>query len=271
MIKFIFEDSDNTPSSLLLKSCYNGDNIHFSNGGSAISLFRSIKKCKESDLSCTVIVFFDFPPNNIHAYNNYEYLIDYIDNSGYTNVYVVPILCIEYYIIKLLVEYNYIDIRNNSISLVNNLIKDFNYNSSFVQKYISSKYNSESIEHVYKSLLSDLASYNKCCKNSFRYNKDNSINTSAVDGKFYINDCNCERKFCKKNCTDNLVCKAERLYTELPIFDIIDDSHIKLLSELGISTKLKDLGELYDDLIIFFDNISKRLGVETPYIYDLTK
>ena len=33
----IFEDGDNTPSSLLLKSSFNGSNIHFSNGCSKLA------------------------------------------------------------------------------------------------------------------------------------------------------------------------------------------------------------------------------------------
>lgn len=35
-VKFVFEDGENTPSSILLKNTYNKNNIFFSNGSSAV-------------------------------------------------------------------------------------------------------------------------------------------------------------------------------------------------------------------------------------------
>jgi hypothetical protein len=271
MIKFIFEDSDNTPSSKLLKSCYNGDNISFSNGGKASKIFRLIKRYKELDASCTIIVYFDLPPNNKFVYTNYELLIDFIDDENFDKVYVVPIICIEYYIIKFLVINNYVKLKETDIGLINNLINNFDYSDVIVKDFIeSSSYNSKSLEHVYKSLLSRLASRQRCLRNSFNYLESGIIDDSSLLGKFYIMDCCCERKYCKPNCTGYLSDKAERLYIELPIFDVIDNNHAVILHNLGIVFKSKDLESLFNDVILFFNSISESMGIEVPYIYDLT-
>lgn len=40
MVKFLFEDKYDTPSSVLLKSSYNGDNILFAGGGNSSNMLR---------------------------------------------------------------------------------------------------------------------------------------------------------------------------------------------------------------------------------------
>lgn len=58
--KFIFEDGEGTPSSLLLKSSFNGENIFFSNGSG-----RLLTKIKELyNKEDTFYIFYDVSPNN---------------------------------------------------------------------------------------------------------------------------------------------------------------------------------------------------------------
>lgn len=71
MIKLIFEDNEQTPSSKLLKSSYNGSNIDFSNGSHISRMISCINKYKDDEL----IIFFDLSPNNRFTYTNYERLI----------------------------------------------------------------------------------------------------------------------------------------------------------------------------------------------------
>ena len=54
-VKFVFEDGENTPSSILLKNTYNKNNIFFSNGSSAVLR----KACSVQNSGDKVYIFYD--------------------------------------------------------------------------------------------------------------------------------------------------------------------------------------------------------------------
>lgn len=74
VIKFMFEDNDEMPSNILLKSSYNGSNIYFTGGGNASNVFREVEKCKQSYQNCPIIIFFDLPSNNEKSMRNKFYV-----------------------------------------------------------------------------------------------------------------------------------------------------------------------------------------------------
>ena len=176
MIKFLFEDRCDTPSSILLKSSYNGKNILFAGGDNASNMFKHIKEYKDSNKDDLLIVFFDLPPNSEDTYKNYEKLLEALLDNNYTNVYVVPIICIEYYILKFIVENKYLIVDDKNIELVNNLVLSFDYNNKEVIDFVEkSNYRKESLEHVYKELLTFLVAKSKCMLNHTPHDKDGNF------------------------------------------------------------------------------------------------
>lgn len=262
MIKIIFEDNINSPSSCLLKSSYNGSNIDFTCGNNINKMIKTLNKYK----GYKSIIFFDFPPNNERVYKNYEKLVDYIVSNNISDVHIVPIICIEYYIIKFLVDNNYLKVEDKDKDLISNLIYDFDYSNKSVNKFISHfDYRLNSLEHVYKDLLRLLVNKYRCMLNSNKYNSDGTLSDSYY-GSFYTKDCACDRKFCRSNCSSSLSEKAERFYCTLPIFDVIDDNHKLVLESLNINFKDKDLSSLYDEIILFFSAICDSMNINIPLI-----
>ena len=78
MTKIIFEDNLESPISQLLKSSYNGENISFSGGGDCSKMMLLVDKFKLEDIKCRIFIFYDLPPNNKNACENYDKLCEAI-------------------------------------------------------------------------------------------------------------------------------------------------------------------------------------------------
>lgn len=257
---FIFEDSDSSPCSLLLKSSYNGSNLRFAGGSNASNMLRAIENCI-SEGHEDIIVFFDLPPNNSHTYNNYERLLEGLEAKGYFNVRIFPIICIEHIILQMLNRYGYLVVADKNEDLVKNLISGFDYQDTAVQSFIvGSSYDKDSLEHLYKHLLSTLAS--KCMLNKFKRKSNGEIDINGISGVFYIKDCDCDRKYCKPSVTDSLELKAERMYTELPVYDVVDSSHTALLDKFGINSTPVNIPTAYEITIDFLNHVCDSMGIE---------
>lgn len=260
MVTFIFEDNVKTPSSSLLKSSYNGANIEFSSGGGSHRITPLIDKHKRFNKDSVVIIFLDLPPNNEKTYFSYEKITDHILNNNYSSVYIIPIICIEYYILRLIMHRAYTKHNIKLNCLMDNLVKDFNYSYSTVQDVISNnKYVQESLEHLYKWLLINLVNNTRCMINAKR--KD------SYYGKFYLSDCDCDTKFCKISSCMQLTDKAEMFYTELPVFTIKDEVHKSLLNQLNIRIQETAISDVYNDVIDFFYKICKSMNIEMIHIF----
>lgn len=248
MIKFIFEDSDDTPSSVLLKSSFNGANIEFANGSSRV--YRKVLSLRcVSDIDYC-IVFFDVAPDNRYTISRYRRLIEDLNEAEiYFPVYVVPIPCIEYVILKLFCSYSYISCSNRIRHLIRYLVEEFNW--GIAKAELGLNYNG-SIEKVYKFLLANQSML--CLRNTIS-------DKNKLSGKFYIKDCDCEERYCRLRCIDSLRLKAERLYTSLPIFDIISKEHAKILYDMGIVTQTLSIGELRLKQSELYKDICTQLGV----------
>lgn len=109
VVYYVFEDNDDTPSSELLKLCANGSNIYFSEGHRRFwwKVKQVMKQLHEDDM---LIGFFDLPLDNDMAVVMYDRVMrnymSYI-HLFKKNVYIIPIICIEYFIYFVVRHYNY--------------------------------------------------------------------------------------------------------------------------------------------------------------------
>lgn len=96
----IFEDNKNVPISELISYVYGNTNIkvHFSGGNRNLKA-KLAEVYNEED---RYTIFFDLVPDNQTAINEYRKLSDYIGEKEYGNVTIIPIPCIEYYVLKVI-------------------------------------------------------------------------------------------------------------------------------------------------------------------------
>lgn len=145
-VKFVFEDGENTPSSILLKNTYNKNNIFFSNGSSAVLR----KACSVQNSGDKVYIFYDVAPNNAKTVNGYNMLVQNIRINNIKNMYVIPIICIEYYICYMFYTYGYLMISDkNSQVYIDNLLINFDWQNLINQVKLNT-YQTESLEHCTK-------------------------------------------------------------------------------------------------------------------------
>lgn len=255
--KLLFEDNEDTPSSMLLKHSYCGDSIYFSGGCHQIlSKLMEIK-----DASDVVIIFYDVSPNNKYTVKYYNSLVQDIKSNPavYGSVCIIPIICIEYYICQFLNKYGYMCIKNKNIqNLVEAIVTKFDYREIPSQIASIQKLNM-SLEKMYKYIVNNQDM--KCLLNVGTY--DNGIRVKSLSGKFYEDDCSCERKYCKINCKDSISLKVERLYTELPVFPVKSDEHRELLKSFGINVVYKGSKEVRACIQDLYDYVCQNMGVNS--------
>lgn len=257
----IFEDNMTTPSSKLLKSCYYGEKIFFSGGSRNLGIM--INKCLPLD---DLLVFVDVVPNNSYTVMTYRNLNSMFHNEVKAGrLVIMPILCIEYILLKMLSRYEGVISKNTYIK---HLVCNFDYQNASVQSLINSNQKlTDSLERVFKFVLTDVSNRSKhrCLANSFEYTeKEKGIlvrNESSIKGIFYDKDCKCDSRYCRLGIRDSLELKAEKLYTTLPLFYVDNDVHREYLRKFGINTKDCDITEVFNKVQEFYDIICKELGV----------
>lgn len=262
----IFEDNITTPSSGLLKSCYYGEKIFFSGGSH--SLGTMINEFLPLD---NLLVFVDVAPNNRYTVMTYRDLNSmFYDEIKAGRLVIMPIVCIEYIILKMLSQYGGAIGENTYIK---HLVCNFNYQDASVQSLINSRPKlAYSLEKVFKFVLTDVSkrSNHRCLANGFEYdkNEDGTLvrNEKSIKGIFYDRDCDCDSKYCRLGIQDSLELKAEKLYTSLPLFYVESDKHKEYLRKLGIDTNDCDITEVFGKVQEFYDVICKELGVSSVSI-----
>ncbi len=149
-------------------------------------------------------MFVDVSPDNIHTVKTYKSLrenfSDYIDKG---ELFIIPILCMEYIILQSFIRYNYLDASNDF--LLQKLVVDFDYKDTKVQDEIHKKLFSSNtkykptLEKIFKAILKNKDSRNICIQNKVKYseNGDTKIQDNNLYGMFYTSDCNCDSKYCK--------------------------------------------------------------------------
>lgn len=264
-LKYIFEDkliADNRdkdsskdkyiPISFLLKSCYNKNNIYFSEG----NMLLSGKLRRIYNTTDIFIIFIDTIPNNNSTIGLYRKLVERYEEKS--NVYVIPILGIEYFVVNCLVNYSYIE---RSKLLDELLLKgELNLTKARFNKNATEL----NLEKVFKELIKTEGL--KCMRNETKRTKNEVDSYKSEDfldndlGSFYLRDCCCSD--CSIECTDSLALKAERLYSELPVIEIVDDKHESLMKKYSINLVDTDIECAVKEYIEIYNKYAKKLGAE---------
>lgn len=239
-VKFLFEDSPTSPSSRLLNAhTFNKGNFYFSGGSDG--LLRYLRS--NWDEHNTFVVFVDLVPNNKATRYTWQVLVR--ECSLYENVIVLPILCMEYLLLQLVRSLSIGDYPVREQEELELLL--FEKDGGVVPSSVVDRLHNESLERVCKRILSHHRY--PCFRNKTKV-------SSNVYGKFYQENCgNCNTDIfkCKFSLELDLLEKAERLYTLLPLFDVVSAEHEGYLRSLGLNTVSSSVNEAIDKCQVFYD------------------
>ena len=174
MTYYFFEDRKYDALSFLFRTAYSVPNFYYSSGNS--ELYTKITEvCKNKNEE--IIIVMDLVFDNSNTATVYGRLVRDLRLAGYTNFIVFPMVCSEYYAIKLL---NHLGLLQNSPLIKLCLDKGDYRNTYIADPYIA---RSTSFEKFCKRILYVLA---PLCANNTRYND----NLQFRD--FYIKNCVCQ-------------------------------------------------------------------------------
>lgn len=236
----LFEDNEHTPSSELLKACLYGKSIHFSNGNHNLAS----KADELVNMGNSVIIFVDLSINCAETKLVYNTLSKKFRTSEH--VLVLPIICIEYYILKMLYNHGFLNFpKYENDSTIQNLIHNF------VIEITGEKID-KSLEKQYKSILNKIGDKKHCYINKNVKQK----------GKFYKYSCPCDNEHCKEYKTASLEYKAECLYSTLPV-GVIDDKYKEYITNLGLDLEINstNLQVVYNKLVDLHSKLHKMYGI----------
>lgn len=149
-MRIIFEDNDNIPSSELLKVS-DPDNIIFAKSNSKIiKQIRGIARLHKDE---HILVYIDLVPDNPRLLQVYHSIKDYV--SVNPNIIIIPVICIEYYLAKVIRYFGY-DIGILSIELALSSVKNReNWRSVLPVSFDKC----ESLEKVFKEFFCEGSKY----------------------------------------------------------------------------------------------------------------
>ena len=243
VMRIIFEDSRKSPISRLLLGSSAGKYMIFCEG------YRGIRSAVEDAISNNedVMVYIDVSPNNEYTTNMFKKILK-IPKRGHS-IIVVPIICAEYILLRMLVQYGYID---------DICVKDKGL-SELIIGYVVDLTNGvigegKSLEKVCKHIIMNHLPW--CLQN--KQNKP---------GKFLCDDCNCETcDLLDRGCTDKFGIKAERMYASLPLFFMPGGmEYTKVLDSCGAKyniTSIEDALKRVDD---FYEKLYNAMGADKDF------
>ncbi len=256
-IELVFEDNKKTPSSILLKSSSYGQHIHFSGGVN--NLLNTALELRGTEN--IIYAFYDLVPNNSRTVNRYNRWIEdiLINKTLYYNIYLVPIVCIEFYICEFLLQNNLIALPKDEILALEAMIPNFNY-SSVPIKFKTWEYTANSIEHLFKHLIQQ--HYLPCIHNKFEYeDDDNTIRKSpSLYGLFYEKDCTCDLRYCRFKSRMTIQYKSEKLYFLLPVFFIKNIRYAPVSDDTVFPYHMITITELVKERQHFYNELCEGLG-----------
>lgn len=233
-IAFCLEDSEKMPISQALKSSYNGSNIYFSNGND--NLAEKMHECLQKGYDY-VIGFIDLSPDNELVFNVRLEAVQYFaDNNIMNSVALIPLICTEYKVLRVLDKLNCLFISNNYISVWNNIKAGRRHGIS-----------GKTLEQVCKEVLG--ASRRPCQRNT---------NNGKMGGIFYTSSCT----DCYRHCYNfSKSYKSEWIYSGLPCFNVMSDKHKKLMEEYGIAVGTASLADILVENETYFLELCRAYGV----------
>lgn len=253
--KILFEDNENVPISMLLKKSYNGNNIYFSSGCDKL-LSKAISIQDKEDI---IVIYYDVAPNNNKTTKGYRDLCKTIKTKQLKNIIVVPIICIEYIIVKSLYKYNQLIIPEKYKDIEEYLIKKLDWDG-YINNCNTNEYTRSSIEHFYKYVLTQIQPQ-RCKRNSHKYLKDGkTIDINYGSGKYYYIDCPCNR-FCTLKSDSKLKEKSEIAYLQLPLVPIIGKEHKRYIEKLNIRFKEVQLQDIEKERQTFYNELCLNMKV----------
>ena len=257
-VKIIFEDSESTPISMMLKQSVMGESIFFSEGCEKL-LDKVFEIYNDGDF---IVIYYDVAPNNNKTINGYQNLYHRLRSFRFLQFSLVPIVCIEFEITKMLQEYEQLIVarKYDDLKACIGAIPDWEVYTSLK----SNTYLSDSIEHFYKFILAQVQPQ-LCKRNAHKY-VNGAIDWECGSGKYYYNDCPCDYH-CTLNCTDSLCLKANRAYTALPLVVLENDLQVQELEQFDIQLQLSKLGTVQREREIFYTRLCNCLSVNMFHIF----
>lgn len=239
-MKILFEDNENTPSSKLLKESVVGEFFEFSKGN--INLENKARKLLKST-DDVIVIMCDVVVDNIDTITKYNTLKHTF--RGNERIAILPIVCIEYYILKM---FDRLDLLDGVKLYYSKSLITFNWHS-IVDNVVPGK---DSIEKFYKSMCDNLK--NMCLRNRFEEKK-------SYIGSFYIEECMCKTGHCRKNLSLTTDDKAFILISCLPLFPPLAIL-INGIEGIGVkckSTTFEDVRKKQEKL---YEKMHKDLGID---------
>ena len=249
MIRFVFEDNINTPSSIALLSSYYGEYIHFMNdkrygSGGNKKVAKFVKDLARKYPDDIFIVYFDLVPNNKMTIIVYENLCSSIEKYN-GRVKVLPIPCIEYVIVNMLDRRNllkykkeelYYDIILHSVTTLTNwvVIKNIISNLGWKHSYI---------ETIYKGLLNNHIKY--CFHNRKGL------------GEFFTS---CDRTTCDY-CNISLKDCGDMIFMNLPFMIAPNKT-----CELNLNITPVSYDSVIDDIKLYYNKLEDYLGSDAEIV-----
>lgn len=274
---YVFEDKgssqdgvssgDITPSSELLLSSYNGKHFRFLCGSRRVYP-KLCNIMKHDEASAHYVVFYDVSPNNINTINGFRDLV--FRCKGLHNVTIIPIICIEYYIIKLLLGLEVFECKPEVWPFVAYLVYEFNW-AKFLTSYADGKYAKDYWDRLSegtlpKAIKSLEKSYKHVLENQLRSCLINSSRAGSNWGLFYTSDCNCDKCRFKGEYTQSY--KAEYLVFLLPLASIVSKNQEEALRKWGITVKMTTIIEAWLKQVDFYNKLTENMGVTSIFNSD---
>jgi len=222
----MFEDAEKAPISQMLASAYKNQSdvmLYFTGGNSVLR----DKLCEIYNAENQYIIYIDLVPDNYTTIREYRMLRKIIRRRNFKNVYILPIICMEYYIMKTFFL---------KMPAIETAINCEDYREYGTQS---------SLERYCKFVLNTV--YPVCMHTDSDYSPDVKF------GWFYVQDCLCviPLKECHRF---SLLDKAGKLVKGLPAFYKPGD-----WADCGV--KKVDLEIVHNKLVEEFKRVVNRYSV----------
>ena len=249
MFNLVFEDANDTPSSKLIRLAYAEDSVYFAGGSSAVNIILH-RICNSQSVE-PVLAYMDLALNNASSFRDVIATIAEICKDALP-VYLVPIPCIEYYLLDTILSYY----ANESLI--------FRLNNCELESGCS-------IEKQYKSMLNrDLGSKSLCLVNR------NKARSSHI-GWWYYSDCPCSRYTEYPSGLSS--CRLANLYDFMPLAVIDKGKRLKQAMPVSFDTAsglIHCCGDIvtsmYDVLKAqesYYFNACEKLGLAKDSVADI--
>ena len=246
-MRIIFEDSPMSHISRLFCGSSAGKHMRFGSG------YRGIVAAVREALADGegAMVYVDVSPSIQSTGEMYSKIRNRF--VKYDNVIVIPIICAEYILLRMLVHYGYLnDLRKNDEVL-----------DKFVVGYITELSN---------GLVNKEVSLEKTCKHLIKNHLPDCMqNSQTWPGRFLCGDCGCDIcDIADTAFTDDFKVKAERLYASLPLFFMSGGmEYTKVLDSCGAKYNITSLEDAITNIDKFYTELYDSMGLEKTFIVEL--